>query len=803
VWRDLAAGARLQARAPLATTAIVLILALGIAATSVSFSIVNSVFIRPLPIQHSERFVRVWRQDGVGAPYFPTRYRDFEDIRDLRPVFDAAAAEEPFPLILGVEGSFERVFGEFVSDRYFDVLGVRAALGRFPAPEEERSGEPLVVLSDGLWKRRFGGDRSALAQTITVEGRPHRIIGIAPAGFGGTILGFSSDLWIPRSTLVAADREPDDSSYFTIGRLAPGVEPAQAQRAVEILARRLARDRPDTNRGVTLLALQESEGRILPTFRGEAIAASALAIVASLLITLVACANVAGLLLARAEHRRTEIGVRLALGASPRRVAWQLLTESATLSMASGALGVALAWEATRLISSTRVVVARGAAVGFDVVFDWRVLAASIAVTVLSTIVFGLAPALEGSRLDLVTVLRQHEGRGGRASSWPRRLFLAAQVVVSMVLLAGAGLCVRSLVNGRAIDLGFDPTNVVTTSVDIGGHDETRDPAQFWSTLLDEVKHLPQTESASLTYRLPLELGMVTRSIGPDGFQPAEGRPWPRTEFSAIGTRFFDTLRIVVLDGRDFTDRDYQPDARVVILNDVLARRLWPDGRAVGRYVVDPDGERFEVVGVVRRSKYLSIGEAPKSYMYIPYSLGGPRAMTIVVRARGDAQRQLQAITSLVRRHDPLAALYEVGLLSSRVDTALAPATGAASSLTIVGAIALALTALGLFGGVAHAVGRRTYEIGVRRALGAPGASVVRLVAGETMALVAGGLGAGIVLSLIASRATAALLYEVDPLDPLALGLSPLILLVVCAAAVWLPTWRALRINAAAALRYE
>jgi predicted permease len=448
-------------------------------------------------------------------------------------------------------------------------------------------------------------------------------------------------------------------------------------------------------------------------------------------------------------------------------------------------------------------VIARGAAVGFDPAFDWRVLAASIAVTVLATLVFGLAPALEGSRLDLVAVLRQHDGRGGGRAAWPRRLFLAAQVVVSMALLAAAGLCVRSLINGRAIDLGFDPTGVVTTSVDIGGHGGPGDPARFWSTLLDDVKRLPHIESASLTYRLPLEFGMVTRPIGPDGFQPADGRPWPTTEFSAIGTGFFETLRIPLLDGRDFTERDYRPGAQVVILNDVLATRLWPDGQAVGRFVATPDGERLQVVGIARRSKYFSIGESPKAYMFIPFSAGGPRAMTIVARGSADAQHNLQVITSLVRRHDPFAALYEVGLLSSRVDTALAPTTGAASSLSLVGAFALALTALGLFGGVAHAVGRRTYEIGVRRALGASGGSIMRLVAGETMALVAAGLAAGMVLSVVAARATAAFLYEVDPLDPVALGVSPLLLLAVCMAAVWLPTWRALRINAAAALRHE
>jgi putative ABC transport system permease protein len=802
--RDFVAGVRAHAKTPLATMAIVAVLSLGIAATSVSFSIVNRLFIRPLPIAHVDRFVRIYRQAGAGAPYFPISHQQLEDVRDLRSVFDATIGEEPAPFIIGVNGSYERVFGEIVSDGYFRGLGVRPALGRFITTDEERSGERVVVLNDGFWKRRFAGARDAIGRDVQIDGWSYRVIGVAPAGFGGTILAFSSDLWIPRSALVASGVQADESSYFTLARLAPGIPIARAQSALGILSTRLQQERPLANRGVSLLAFDESAGRVLPTFRGSALAASALAIAVSLLVTLIACANVAGLLLARADARRAEIGVRLALGASRGRIVSQLLTESAALALASGVMGVVLAWQATRLLSDARFVIARGAVVGLDVTLDWRVLAIGVASAVASALLFGLAPALEASRPDLMAVLRQSDRGGSRTTSWSRRLVLGAQVIVSMVLLATASLCARSLMNAREAELGFDPTGVVTTAIDIrGGIDPARDAASFWATLLDDVRRLPQTESASLTYRLPLELGMVTRSIGPEGFQPADRQAWPTIEYSPISSDYFRTLRIAMIEGRDFSEREARGHAPVVIVNDVMASRFWPQSSAVGRFVITPDGERFEVVGVVRRSKYLSITEEAKPYMYVPVGDGGPSALSVVARGSGDTASHLRAIESVVRRLDPHAAFYDVGTLSSRVATALAPTTSIASSVGVIGIMALALTSLGLFAAVAHAVGRRTYEIGVRRALGAPGHTIAALVTHETIVVVAGGLAVGMVVSFIASRALTALLYAVNPVDPAALGLAPAVLLLVCLVAVWLPTRRALRVDAAAALRHD
>jgi putative ABC transport system permease protein len=801
--RDFTSGVRIHAKTPLATMAIVAVLSLGIAATSISFSIVNRLFIRPLPIEHADRFVRIYRQAGAAAPHFPLSHQQLEDVRDLRSVFDATAGEEPAPFIIGVNGSYERAFGEIVSDGYFSALGVRLGLGRFITAGEERSGERVVVLNDGFWKRTFGGDRSAIGRDVQVDGWSYRVIGVAAPGFGGTILGFSSDLWLPRSSLAASGVQADESSYFTLARLAPGIPLGQAQSALGILSTRLQQERPQANRGVSLLAFSESQGRVLPTFRGSALAASALAIAVSLLVTLIACANVAGLLLVRADARRSEIGVRLALGASRGRIVLQLLTESAALAIASGVMGVVLAWQATRLLSDARLVIARGAVVGLDITLDWRVLAIGVAAAVASALLFGLAPALEASRPDLVAVLRQSDRSGSRTTSWSRRIVLGAQVIVSMVLLAVASLCARSLMNARETDLGFDPSAVVTTAIDIrGGIDPARDAASFWSTLLDDVRRLPQTEAASLTYRLPLELGMVTRSIGPEGFQPADGRAWPTIEYSPISSNYFRTLRIAMIEGRDFTEREARGHTPVVIVNDVMASRFWPQDRAVGRFVVTPDGERFEVVGVVRRSKYLSITEEPKPYMYVPLGDGGP-AMSIVARGSGDTASHLRAIEAMVRQLDPHAAFYDVGTLSSRVASALAPATTIASAVGVIGIMALALTSLGLFAAVAHAVGRRTYEIGVRRALGAPGHTIAALVTRETIVLVAGGLAIGMAVSLIASQALTALLYDVNPVDPAALGLASAVLLSVCLVAVWLPTRRALHVDAAAALRHD
>jgi predicted permease len=383
-----------------------------------------------------------------------------------------------------------------------------------------------------------------------------------------------------------------------------------------------------------------------------------------------------------------------------------------------------------------------------------------------------------------------------------RRVFLGAQVVVSMVLLAGCAVFLRSLQHASAIDPGFDPAGVVATAVDTRASSAGTDRT-FWTRLVDEIRRLPSVESASLTSRLPLELGIVMTSLAPEGFVPADGAAWPSVEFAVVDTGYFDTMRIPLVDGRDFTPRDADGFPAVAVVNDVLARQFWGDVSAIGRRLVTRDGGRLQVVGVVRHSKYLSIGESPKPYVHFPLRQGHADAMTIVARGSGDSASLLRAIGSEVRRLDPEAPLYEVTTMSRKVAMSLAPARGGALALGIVAAIAIGLTALGLFGSVAQAVSRRTYEIGVRRALGAPDRSVVWLMVGDTMGPVAIGSALGLAIAIAAQPVLRAVLYDVTLFDPVVVGLAPAVVVLVCATAAWLPSRRATRISATAALRCE
>jgi predicted permease len=493
--------------------------------------------------------------------------------------------------------------------------------------------------------------------------------------------------------------------------------------------------------------------------------------------------------------------VRLALGASPGRVAAQLLTEGAALSLPAGALGVALAWQATRLVSAIRIPIARGASISFDLGLDSRTLAVSVAVTVATVLLVGLAPALDSSRLNLVAALKEVRD-GVRRGSRSRRALLSAQVAVSMALLAGGGLFLRSFQHACEVDLGFDPAGVVATSVDTGPRAYSPDEGRaFWSRLLGEVRRLPRVESASLTARLPLELGIVMTSLAPEGFAPADASAWPSVEFAIVEIGYFETMRIPLIEGRDFADRDTGGAPAVAVVNDVLARQFWPDTEAIGCHLVT---RRRSHQGD-RRRQALGLPSQEKTRLtYFPLRQAEHRAMTIVARgAAGDSGALLRAIGGVVRRLDPEAPLYDVTTMSERVAVSLAPASGGAVALGVVALMVLALTAVGLFGAVAHTVSRRTYEIGVRRALGATDGSVVWLMTRDAVLPVAVGIAVGVAVALAAWPVLRSILYDVQPFDPLAIGLAPAILLIVCATAAWLPSRRATRISAAAALRCE
>ena len=801
LWKDLTFGSRMLLKSPALAAVLVVTLAFGIAANSVAFSLVNSLFLRPPPVEQPDRLVRIYSSFANGFQYFTVSYPDYADVKQLSAVFAGVSADEPAAVSLGVAGENERLWGSRISYNYFSVLGVMPELGRLFTADNapNRAGERMAVLSDGLWRRRFNARRDVLGERVILNGAPATVIGVAPRDFHGVQTGLSPELWLP---IEKEGAERGARQYFVTARLRPGASVSQARAALDVLTRRLQAAYPSTNQGVRLTALPESEGRVHPIARGGTLGFSAVLAAVAGLVLVAACANIAGILLARAGSRRREVATRLALGTTRRRIVRQLLTESILLSMLGGGLGFVLAYGVTRVVSGisfpTRV------PLNFDLAPDWRVLAFSLAVTVVAAILFGLSPAFEASKPDLVTMLKQGDAPAGRRQSGLRSLLVGAQVAVSAALLLVTGLFLRSLQHAQHTDVGFLPGGVVLTSIDLGlqGY-QPEDARNFWRRLVERLSALPGVQAVSLANAVPFELNITTTSLSPEGYQPSMQAGFPIVDFALVDRGYFETLRIPLLAGRDFNAGDTRSSAQVAIVNDVLAHQFWPRSNAVGKRMTVRGGETLEVVGVARRGKYLTLGEQPKPFVYVPLGQSDARAMTVLLRAAGKPETLFRQIRDIVRALDNEVPLYNATTMSEHVNFALFPARSAAVVLNVIGLVSLALTALGVYGMLAHAISRRTFEIGVRRALGAGNNDIVLLVVRQTMLLMAGGLAIGIICGVAGSSLLRGLLYDVEVADPLVFGLAPAALLLVSLAATCAPTWRALRIEAARALRYE
>jgi predicted permease len=814
-WQDLRYGARMLLKQPGFTLMAILTLSLGIGANTAIFSVVNGLLLRPPLAAQPEQMAQLDKMEqGVGNH---TSFPNYRDLVEGTEAFSALAAFDAGPVNLGQGDAMRRVLGESVTGNYFPAFGVSAALGRTFGTETDGAlgAYPVAVVSHGAWQRRFGADPGLVGKTIMLNGQQFTVIGIMPEGFRGAWpLGIAPEIWTPltmrQQLKLGADFFGDRGAHSlsVIGRLKPGVSLAQAQAEVSLVTRRLAESYPKENRGLEnakvypIDKLNEIPMRVIPVFMG-------LVTVIAGLVLLLACANVANLLLSRAVQRRQEVAIRLALGAGRRRLIRQLLTESLLLALAGGAAGCLLAVCVTSLLRlfppPTPV------SMEFNVTLDSRVLCFNLAVSLLSGVLFGLAPAWHASKLDLVPMLKDdRRGGGGRAPRFSlRNLLVISQVAVSLVFLICAGLFTRSLQQANNIDPGFETERALTVPLDLEsvGYDETRGRL-FYRQSLEQIERMPGVQSATLAkFVLGNGEGAGSSDVAVEGYDAAGG-DYPSFRLNIVGPRYFETMGIQLLAGREFNSQDSQGAPLVVIVNETMARRFWQEPQsALGRRMRlmgrgNVLGPYYEVVGVAKDSKYRSLGEEPQSFFYVSALQDYRQQMVLHVRTVGEPNLLRSALRDRVLALDK-GLIVEVATMRENLAASFLPARVAAVALGLVGLFGLSLAVVGIYGVISYSVSRRTGEIGLRMALGAESRDILGLVIRQGLKLTLIGVGVGATLALALSRLLSRLLVGVSAADPVTFLTVPLLLTAVAVFACWIPARRAAKVDPMIALRCD
>ncbi len=785
-------------------------LAIGIGANSAIFGLVDAVMLRPLPhIEQPERLVWVSTVTENGRLQ-PVSYADFIDYRDQGGVFADAMAFTLMPVNLLIDGGEpERLKGQLVTGGYFSVLGARPALGRTFAPEEDRTpgSHPVVVISHALWTRRFAADPAAVGTSIVVNGHRYTVIGVAAKDFVGAAVGEEPDVWLPAMMHAEAMPRPagllterNASTFQMIGRLKPGVSAGEADAAVRTIAARIAKEHPRTRKDFSAVA-SAMTGGLRPSNNGEALPIAALGLGVTAVVLLIACANVANLLLGRAASRRREIGIRLALGASRGRLVRQLLTESLVLAFVAGVLGTLLAaWSLELLVKYLELPFL------LDLSLDARTLGWTAAICALTAVAFGLVPALSATRPALVPALREDALSGGSGRrSRTQGAFVVGQMALSLMLLGCAGLLLRSLRRANTVDVGI-PTKdqLVALSLDIGAQGYSPEKsAAFYRELVRRAQELPGVRSASLASLVPLGGTMVGGGLQIEG----QGEAGMTFE-SDIWPGYFSTLGIPLLSGRDFTLDDRAGAPGVVIINETLARRYWGNASPIGKRIKMSDGEDtpyLEIVAVAKDAKYDDLTERPRPMAYLPRQqrTSFRSDVTLLVRAEREPEALIPSLKATVRAMEPALALFDVQTMRQYIEQRIDKERATTRLLSLFGLISLGLAAVGMYGVVAYVVSMRTREFGVRIALGARSADVLSLVLGEGARLAMIGVGVGLVLTLAAAQLIRGLLIDVGAADVIAFIGAAALLSASSMLASYIPARRATRVDPAVALRNE
>src|SRR5262245_31430954 len=810
LWQDLRYGTRTLLMKPGFTLIAIITLGLGIGSNTAIFSLVNTVTLRPLPGAETERIVEVTPlgkdAGGIGAFSYPA-YKDFRDKND---VFDGLVVYLPAPMNLSQNGVNERVWGYLASGNYFDTLGVRAFKGRMFTQEDDRvpGAHPVAVVSYGCWRRRFGGDPNIVGKTIKLNGHDFTIVGVTPKGFIGTVLVFEPDFYTPM--MMAKQIAPGGSNWFenrgnsgllAFGRLKRGVTATQARESLNLLAPQFARE--DQGLEGTTFSVTPP-GLAFPMIRHGALGFAGVLMATVALVLLIACVNLANLSLARATQRRKEIAIRLSLGAGRLRIVRQLLTESVTLSLAGGVVGWLIALWMIDLVAVFKPPVDFNLLINLKP--DWRVMFFTMVVSFVTGAFFGLAPALQASRVDLIPALKDEAGLGGYRRSRCRSGLVVAQVALSLMLLIAAGLIVRSLQRVQMIGPGFEVENRITMSIDLSlqGYDEARG-REFYKQLITRVESLPGVRAASYVGALPLNLDFNGGSIYAEGQPFTRASDLPTVPTGEVWPRYFETMGIPLLEGRDFTTRDDKEESRFVIVNETFARRFWPGQNPIGKHLSrgGPDGQRFEIVGVVKNGKYWTLGEDPRPFVYFPLTREYGSDLTLVVNTSVEPQSMINTIRREVERLDANLPLYDVKTMSDHLRLSLFPLRAGAWVAGGFALLALLLAGLGVYGVMAYAVSQRTREFGVRMALGARGADVMRLVVRQGMWLALVGLAIGLAGALVLTRLMSSVLYGVSATDVVTFTGVTLLLGSVVLIACYLPARRAAKVDPMIALRCD
>jgi len=816
LWQDFRYAVRMLMKKPGFTAVAVLSLSLGIGANTTIFTLVKAVFLQSVPIQDPARVVEVYStqqsKTGTELQFLPLSQLNAEDYREKNNVFSQSSVIIFAGAPLTVSGKDTPLFVALVTGEFFDLVGVQPKPGRAFLPDEDKApgAKPVVILSAALWKTQFGEDQNIVGRTVLIGGTDYSVVGVAPQNFHDLGILGSPDVYIPMmmhdQVLTGVVKDWFNSRgariAFMLGRLKPGVSVATARESLHALGTQLEKTYPKDNSGRNNDMLPVNQTFIPPAQRALFAKAGGLMMLVVGLVLLIACANVANLLLTRATQRRRELAIRLSMGASRPRLIRQLLTESLLLALISGVLGIGLAYFSKELI--WKLVPAGGA--NPDRSLDVRVLLFTMALAIVASVIFGLIPALQASKTEQMAALRDRSDAPTGGSRWYgiRGILVMTQVAFSLIALVGAGIFIHSLRNAQQMDPGFETKHELVMNINLAAqHYPQARAEQLYRDAREKLSALPMVSSVSIADVAPFN-GTFQRTTFPQGVDQADPRNGKLTPTPSVAPGYFATAGISMLSGREFTEHDDAQSQMVAVVNQALVDDMFKGQNPIGKHLhFLLQTWDVEIVGVAKTVKYISLGEPPQPIVYFPLKQHYNAGVTVYVKTKGDPTAARTSVLSVFKELDATLPVGGVRTGPEVMDRVLAQAQIGAELLAGFGLLALLLAAIGTYGVMSYSVSQRTQEIGIRMALGAQGGDVMKLILGSGMSMVFGGVVAGLILSYFLTSEVENLLYGIGAFDVPAFAATSALLILIALLACWLPARRAMRVDPMIALRYE